>query len=244
MSLLAHYLCNDSAANTVVADSSGNGNNGTSAAHNTSTLSTTGKIGTGFLLDGTSDYITGPALSALAGSITYAAWVYLTTVAGGGKYGLIDCLNNSTYADGAALILDYSSVGVLGYYSSVTGWKAGPGGEDSQVLLNAWNHIAISVDAGAGGVAYRNGSTLFSWSGVSAVVAPTQGLRVGQSYAGNLLKGKIDDVRVYNTALTGAQIASIYNAGSGTEADYPWLAATLFRRQNRLRAGSRGALVC
>ena len=237
MSLLAHYLCNDNAANKTVLDSSGNSNNGTSSVHNTSTLTTTGKNGGGVLLDGTSDYITGPALSALSGNLTYAAWVYLTAVAGGGKYGLIDCLNNSSYADGAAFILDYSSVAVTGYYSPSTGWQAGAGDQNSSVLLNAWNHIAVSVNATVGGTVYRNGNVLFSWSDTtSGVVAPTQGLRVGQSYNGNLLKGIIDDVRIYSDALTLAQIQAIYSGGNGTEADYPWIVASSRRR--RLLCGS------
>ncbi|MBU4271703.1 MAG: hypothetical protein KKE86_16185 [Planctomycetes bacterium] len=78
MSLSAHYKLNDNAANTVVADASGNGHDGT-ASSNTSTLSISAKVALGFDLSASAaTYIDVTGLTSTTQSYTFAAWVWGT----------------------------------------------------------------------------------------------------------------------------------------------------------------------
>lgn len=218
MSLVAWYRMSENAASTYVEDASGNANHGTSV-RNTSLMASVGKVGGALAFTPAStDWIEGPALSALSGSITYAAWCLCNnpTV----KSGIVDCLNSSTFADGSAFVTKYSVNGI-GYYSPSTGWKWAA----SNILLPAgvWAHAAVVVAATVGGTIYLNGVSVYSWNDTtSAVVAPTQGLRIGKSYDAGYFDGLMDDVRIYNEALTLAQIKFIYNAGMGSSRYAPW----------------------
>jgi hypothetical protein len=74
------------------------------------------------------------------------------------------------------------------------------------VALNAWTHLAVTYD-GASLCLYVNGTLVTTTAVGGPIPASTGALRIG----GNAIwpewyAGLIDDVRVYNRALTAAQI--------------------------------------
>jgi hypothetical protein len=92
---------------------------------------------------------------------------------------------------------------------------------NSTISLNQWQHIAFTYDGRGGSSAedgvniYLNGSpTTFATAKSGTYTAmnnTTQAAtigRLGTSYA----DGKIDEVAIWNTALTSTQVAEIYNA--------------------------------
>jgi len=76
------------------------------------------------------------------------------------------------------------------------------------VWLDTWVHWAV-VRSGVSLKVYRNGVEVGSRSDLPAATAADSSGAIGSNY---YLKGKVDEVAVYNTALTAAQIPDHYDA--------------------------------
>ena len=200
---------NDNAASTVVLDASGNGRNGT-AQQNTSFLHTTGKIDGALTFNGTSDYVNVGV--ALTGAYTKVAWVKRTTAAGNFYNNIISSDTGSNifwapYHQGYKL-----SAGHNGNYYLV---------QDSVALPADGNYhfVAVTFDpAVVPGtmVLYKNGASVGTATGVATQIASTT-TYIGRYATGYNFGGSIDNVMLFNRALTAAEIAALYNGGSGTE---------------------------
>src|SRR5205085_11603824 len=76
------------------------------------------------------------------------------------------------------------------------------GGTATSVPLNAWTHLATTYD-GTTLRLYVNGTQVASKATSGAIVATTGALRIGGNKIwGEYFKGLIDDVRIYNRALS------------------------------------------
>ncbi|NCR44162.1 MAG: hypothetical protein GPJ09_07665 [Microcystis aeruginosa SX13-01] len=82
------------------------------------------------------------------------------------------------------------------------------------VSTDKWTHIAVSYENGLIKT-YANGSLVYSYDGSGSlgdVVANQDDFRIGGRQAtAQYFKGQIDDVRVWNTARTQAEIQTYYN---------------------------------
>jgi hypothetical protein len=83
-----------------------------------------------------------------------------------------------------------------------------------------WHHIAVTIvrNSATGGHAYVDGavSATFNPTSKSGSLANNQPFLIGQntqSVTADYI-GEIDEVELFSRALTGAEVASIYNAGS------------------------------
>ena len=72
-----------------------------------------------------------------------------------------------------------------------------------------WSHLAVTYD-GANLRFYVNGTQASTQARTGSIATSTGPLRIGgnASWASEFLTGRIDEVRVYNRALTAAQIAT------------------------------------
>lgn len=222
MSLVAHYLLDDNAASTSVADASGNGYTGT-ATRNTSLTYTTGKVGGAYNADGSSDEIVIGDIAALefasSDSFTLACWCKPVSTTEQGY--LIGKFNLTT---GWAVYWQ-AATDQLTFYSGAAGVEA-LGSTAVFVDSGVWVHCAISF-AARSVTFYRNGVAAGTYTS-QAFTTPTTatakiGNRDGGTAAVHFFGGGIDDVRVYSDALTLAQVQSVYNGGNGSTAAYPWL---------------------
>src|SRR5262245_43796922 len=76
----------------------------------------------------------------------------------------------------------------------------------SAIALNTWVHLATTYD-GTRLLTYVNGAQVASTSVTGSIVTSTQPLRIGgNAIWGEFFSGKIDELRIYNRALTAAQI--------------------------------------
>lgn len=84
-------------------------------------------------------------------------------------------------------------------------WDGGQG-LDSGFVAGAWLHFAFTVDA-SGGKLYVNGVLRASraWTGTPGAPTTTQEMQFGR-YANNFLNGELDEVSVWNVALSPAAI--------------------------------------
>ena len=181
---------------------------GTSAAW---TNGASGKINSSLNFDGTDDYISIPDSPSLTTpEITIAAWVKSNN--NGDPYQrIVDKTYNQEYA------FFLGSTGTIGV-SLVTNTSS----IDSSLLPNAitdtnWHHIAFSWSAATkkvtvyvDGVAKTN--TTLNGDRIADSNNPLIiGDRVGLDRSFN---GQLDDVRIYNYALTNEQIKQVYNGGA------------------------------
>lgn len=86
------------------------------------------------------------------------------------------------------------------------------------VPVGQFTHVAVVIDRDVGVTYYVNGAqnAFFANPTTSISFTNAQPLQIGQeaNEVAFLLKGQIDEVEIYNRALTQAEIQTIYNAGS------------------------------
>jgi hypothetical protein len=200
--LVAAYGFNE-ASGVQVIDASGQGNTGTISS---ATRTKTGRFGGALSFNGTSAWVTvadAPSLE-LASSLTFEAWVSPTS-----GNGWRSVLLKET-ADGLAYAL-YSANNASRPAAFVhTGGDVGLNGA-AAVPVNAWTHLAITWD-GATMRMFVNGVQVSSAAVSGAVTTGGGALRIGgNSVWGEYFKGQIDEVRIYNRALTAGEIQADMN---------------------------------
>ena len=91
--------------------------------------------------------------------------------------------------------------------------------------LDTWAHVAATYD-GATLRLYVDGSLVASVAATGAISTSTGALRIGGNVLwGEYFQGLIDEVRVYNRALTLSQIQSDMAAGAATDTRDPTIVA-------------------
>jgi beta-lactam-binding protein with PASTA domain len=215
----------EEASGNVVADSSAAPMNGTLAAGTSApTRVAAGKYGRALSFDGGDavgiadvtasklDLINGMTLEAWVNPSSMNGWEsVLYKERGGAGTGV---LSYALYAhDGG------TSTPPAGYVrTSSAGPDRGIQGGTARLPLNAWSHIAVtySTAAGVGSTLrfYVDGALVNTITGPNQnILQANQPLRIGNSNApiSEGFNGLIDEVRVYNRALSGAEIAADMN---------------------------------
>lgn len=184
---------------TQATDSSGSGRTGTISG---ATRSTAGKFGSALSFDGVNDLVTVADANALdlATGMTLEAWVKPTALGttwrtvvlkerpSGLVYGLYAGTDTSRPSGNAFTSAEFEARG------------------PAQLALNAWSHLAATYD-GANVRLYVNGALVSSQPATGAMGASTGALRVGGNTVwAEWFKGLIDEVRVYDRALSGPEI--------------------------------------
>ena len=201
--LVAAYGFN-AGSGTTAADSSGNNNNGTTA---NTTWSTAGKFGNALSFNGTNAWVTVPDANSLdlTTGMTLEAWLNPTT-----STGWVDAFGKETTDDVVYSI--YSSTPAnapTGYIRK--GGVFSQAGTTSPLALNDWTHLATTYD-GANLKFYVNGTLISTTAATGAIDTSTGVLRIGgNSIFGEYFKGLIDEVRIYNRALSAAEITTDMN---------------------------------
>ncbi len=196
---LVGYWRFDEATGTTALDQSVNGYNGTLV---NGPVRSSGRAGGAVTFDGVNDYIQVGAQPGLTVSaeLTASAWIYLTGTGGS----IIN--NEGQYALG--VISGNLCWGVAnedpGWHWIGTGWA---------VPANQWVHVAIVY--GNGGMrAYANGALIQTYSNASGPIVDAlpvlNDFRIGgRQSGGHYFAGSIDEVRVYNRALTATEVRGL-----------------------------------
>jgi hypothetical protein len=196
--LVAAYSLNAVSGSTV-ADGSGNANAGTVSG----AVAVPGKYGNGLSFDGVNDWISVSDSNSLdlTTGMTLMAWVGPTALAGSWR--------TVIFKEGGPGSVDYSL-----YAAESTNKPLGQvyiDGEQnalgtSSLATGVWTHLAATYD-GAMLKLYVNG-VLAGSKAVSGSVTPTTGaLRIGgNGIWSEWFQGLIDEVRIYNRALTQTEI--------------------------------------
>jgi prepilin-type N-terminal cleavage/methylation domain-containing protein len=197
-------------ASTTV-DLSGNGNNGTwngTAAGTNGTYYAQGKVGpwAGYF-NGGNDYINinnSPSLN-FTSAVTMCAWIYPTVTPATSTYeGIFAKRLGSNYAYG----INYNATTFQIYTSGSSGIQP----FTYTPPVNVWTHICGVISSSPTAL-YTNGILFGILGSGGGLSINTFNLTIGASYAGyEPFTGLIDDVRVYNRALSAVEIQSMYSA--------------------------------
>jgi len=209
--LVAHYKLDDGSG-TVAVDSAG-GDQDANQNQGTVTWTATGLIGGALDLDGFSSLQALDALSPADTAFTMSAWVNPNT---DGGYKGIYAGRNTPGNWGLNIESGHGD-----FRFSTIGASHGVDSPDNSVVESGgWYHMAITWE-GDGvnktGIAYLNGVPIGSAPGhITAVYASPDGFyNIGDDpCCGNReFNGQIDDIAVWNEALTEAQIMTVYEGG-------------------------------
>ena len=167
-----------------------------------------GDTGTSADFDGATSWIGTPDVTSSV-DFTLQGWTYLTDP----NQNSGQSFNNAMYGGGAKIRL---LVRPSGFYA---GAYPGGGAEYSvqgnlatNQNINTWVHWAV-VRSGATMTVYRNGLPVGSRSDLPATTAVTLGGELGRYSGQYLLKGRVDDVSISDTALSAQRVRANYIAG-------------------------------
>src|SRR6266536_5688534 len=212
--LIAHWKF-DEGAGTVVVDFSTNGNNGTLT---NGTAWVTGWSSNALSFDGADDFVEVPYSPSLGitGDITVAAWIKRGAL---GDYGGIMAKTDGNnmwdydfYIDGDNLHFWSDNQSPQNTFSTAT------------ISDTEWHHVAATrsgetvtfyIDGGPVGTATVSGDSADN-------PVPVRIGTDGPGYSGDsMFNGLIDDVRIYNRALSLAEIRALYPNSSFSIVDQP-----------------------
>ena len=181
---------------SVTADDSGHGNTGTLSGAAWTTL---GKYGSALVFNGTSALVTVPSSTSinLTTAFTLSAWVYPTSSTAAWK----DVVYRSPdvyYLEGASPQGAVPATGGTFTGSPLYGVASLP--------VNTWSHLASTYD-GAALRLYVNGQQVATRSVSAALASSSNPLTIGGNATfGQYWTGRIDEVRVYERALSPTEI--------------------------------------
>lgn len=207
-SLVLNMKFNDDPANGVL-DSSPYSNDGNTSGTSIPTL-VSGNSGNAYEFDGIDDYVdcgTDSTLN-LTGSLTISAWIFPKTFGGGG-YGRI--LDKGDGTKGYSFYVKQSTSGI----SFITYGGVISNSNSGVIALNKWQHAVVVYDEITKAVTfYIDGLPVgSSANAVNPLDSSASHLAIGiRGYDPNrAFNGIIDEVRVYNEALTDNEIMDIFN---------------------------------
>jgi hypothetical protein len=188
----------DEGSGSTVTDVSGNGNNGTLT---NATWATAGKYGKALQFNGTNALVTIPDSSSLhlSSAMTLEAWVNPSTVNSNWRDVLYKG-NDNYYLEATSSNASRPDAGMIagGSYADAIGTSA--------LTANTWSFLTETYD-GTTLRLYVNGTQVASTAHTGAITTSTNPLQIGgDSLYGQYFAGLIDNIRVYNTALTPTQI--------------------------------------
>jgi chitodextrinase len=208
----------DEGSGTTAADSTGNGNNGTL---NGPTWAI-GRFGQALSFDGTNDRVAVPDSNTLdlTTGMTVEAWVKPTALGTAWKTVLFKHRNsnatNMTYVLYGNRNTSVPNTEVTVGTSSV---KAANG--TSQLPLNVWSHLAGTYD-GAAVRLYVNGNQVGTLATTGNILVSNGDVWIGgNNIWGEWFAGAIDEVRIYNRALSQADIQIDMNRAAAPDSDPP-----------------------
>jgi len=209
--LIAAYAFDEGSGTTVV-DASGNSHTGTL---NGATWSTSGKFGGALSLDGMSARVTVPSSADLnvTSGFTLMAWVYPTAAQSNwrtvlhketDRYYLMASSDQNTPASGGTFVAGNENT-------------YGP----TALPVNTWSHLAATYDGNVVRL-FVNGTQVASQAQTTPLTISTGPLSIGGTAAyGEYFQGTIDEVRVYNRALSASELQADMNTPLGGSTPLP-----------------------
>lgn len=178
----------------------------------TVTYNSSGKYGQSLIMNGSSyvKYSKTLGYNLGTGGASFTMWFKLLAFPVGTNFWIFGA-SGTSYSDRI-----YIFVSTTGYisFAYIDNTLAGKGlNSPSPLVIGAWNHLTFTLFNGTM-VMYINGSQVATRSDapMSGVILDTQfSIAALAGGSGNNINAEYDDLRIYKTALTAAQVKAIYN---------------------------------
>lgn len=221
--LMAHWKLDGDAA-----DASGSNQNGTLFGDPAFAAGVNDKTGQAMVFDGVNDYIREPnSFEDFTPGVTISVWAKPTAAGSWARFLDFGNYDGTTYSD----IIYLSRNGTSNNLSfTVYGGTAGTTiTANSAITLNEWQMFVATMDDQGNVVLYKNGLPIQTGTitQTPAIVTRTSNF-IGKSNwsADALYAGSMDDIRLYNYALTADNVADMYADIAGnfcrTRPAYDW----------------------
>jgi uncharacterized protein (TIGR02145 family) len=222
------YLSNSNLTNGLVAyypfngnanDASGNGNNGTV---NGAILSNDrfGNTNSAYNFNGTTDIINCGHNSSLqlTNSLTISTWFRSNGSSINGEYLISKTTTPGNY-EYCIAVVDLQSVSQL--LAAVGGTNFVEAGIGINPTINIWHHVAATFNFPGYLIIYYDGTYVDSTVTTGAILPTAQDLVIGCIRPSGeptirYFTGDIDDIRIYNRALTDCEISQLYLEGTSS----------------------------
>jgi prepilin-type N-terminal cleavage/methylation domain-containing protein len=216
--LVAHYLMNDADCSTVE-DTKGNDGSGTCTADSS------GVIGGALGLNGSSDYISATTFKGLPLPFSISLWFKTS----GSNFE--ECMINWGSTDG---LVEFGFIDNLLSLNANTGGSWSPdSGRLPGLRDGAWHYGVLAINVSGDASLWIDGDLKTAATGLGTDVIDADGpfltLGMRATYSDSPFNGSLDDVRIYNRALTGpetdctdepdTEVCQIWNDGEGTESE-------------------------
>ena len=197
----------DEGSGTTAYDSSGNNQNGTIVGP-TYGADRKGISGKALAYDGVDDFVNisdSVALRMATGG-SFSFWMYPTSLGGSSVARIIDKSTDSGASNGYQVYV--SSATKITMATASGGATTG----DGAFVMNNWNMVSIVFSSSGGKKIFLNGKEILNSGSTSLPPDVAGDTRIGNRAGATdrAFAGRIDDFRIYNRALSAAEVAALY----------------------------------
>lgn len=201
-----------------VFDRSGNGGNTTITSFaSINGAKSIGKQFQALTFDGTDDRLNQTLSSGLSGSFTFAAWVYPTKSSTGAFS--VQCIIASevaSYSNYWACFGPFDNSGLRMHFGLYDGTNNPLANDTTTITLNKWVHVVGVRNTTTDTVnLFINGVLVTSVNDTTTSVPTYSAFNIGgqANVANRYFGGKLDEVMIYNRALSNEEINQLYRRG-------------------------------
>lgn len=212
--LIGHWRLDDGSANGSIVDASDEANDGQGfnfASPNgpsSDVPDTAGNNGGSFGFDGVNDYIsvgTDESLRLVDGTYSQSLWLKSNSY-DDGYHGIIGYQAGSLAGDRYPFIYVRNDAIYAGFGSGGNTWKGVIA--DGVISIGEWNHVAVTFD-GDSMELFVNGESVATNNDFGGTTPTTQHAQLNIGRVNNYFNGQLDEVRVYNRALTASEVVTL-----------------------------------
>ena len=205
--LVAWWKMDEAAGSGTAVDATGNGNNATLTGLSLTSAWTTGHTGSALKCDGSggASVNDSASLEGITTGVTISAWVYRSVATTGFSVVLSKQIGTTSG--------EYYWLGLSGNYAGTSG-SSGTFASTTAVPIGVWTHMAATNDGSTERI-YVNGAQVASKNTAVVLKADTSKLIIcgnQNDSSGSIIErwnGLIDDLQLYNRALTATEISSL-----------------------------------
>ncbi len=217
--LIGYWNLNETSLGGPIADSSGQGNDGQAIGFADPTGPSANAPDTdssnpgSFRFDGVNDSIQvsqSESLRLTGGRYSQAVWIKPTSY-DDGYHGVMGYQVGSSVGTRYPFIYVRNDAIYAGFGTGGNTWKGVVA--DDVITINAWNHVAVTFD-GTTMQLHVNGEVVATNSDFAGYLPPTTVAQLNIGKINNQFIGQIDEVRMYDRAISGAEIRNLIDGAT------------------------------
>ncbi len=181
-----------------------------------------GKMGQALQFDGSNDFVYAASSATTLTSYSSCSWIRPNFSDSDTSAQTVVTRKNNTGDSARSAELTWDGVGNRWFSDSMGALAYSVSDASTPFNSNEWHHICFTFGGSSdSGYFYWDGvaktTTQNFWSGTGANITTYFPFYIGNAVNANYFNGAIDDVRIYNRALSAKEIKRLYKLGEGTK---------------------------